>query len=290
MPTRSISERARARSASIAERGRGISRASASERVRVCRPMSTLSSTVRPLNTRTPWKVRAMPSAARRCAGRPLTSEPERRIVPPSAGTTPEMRLTSVVFPAPFGPMRPSARPWTMPRSTRSTAVTPPNRFVRPTVSSNIERSDARKAPRSANVDERHQAARQIDDDEQEDRALEDIAVILQRAQELGQRGEQTGAEDRPQDVRGAANHGEDQHLHGLGEAKVRRIDGERLVRRESSGPAGDERADHERRELVTTDRDPLARGRDLVFPDRRPRAPDGRSLDPPQDVRDDEH
>src|SRR5882672_3128751 len=256
--------------------------------MRVCRPTRTFSWTVRPLNTRTPWNVRAMPSAARRCTGRRVMSDPARRIVPPSARTTPEMRLMSVVLPAPFGPMRPSASPSAMLRSTRSTAVTPPKRFVRPTVSSNIRGSDAGELSRAADLDERHQAARQIDDDDQQDRALEDVAVILQGAKQLRQRSEQTRAEDRPKHVRDTPDDGEHEYLHGLGEPEVRRIDREGHMRGESSGPARDEGTDDERGELVTTDRDPLTGRCDLVFPDRRPRAPERRPLHTPQDVRND--
>ena len=55
---------------------------------------------------------------------------PRRRISPLSGGKSPVATLKKVVFPAPFGPMRPMIPPSGMTRSTSLTAVRPPKRFV----------------------------------------------------------------------------------------------------------------------------------------------------------------
>src|SRR3981081_2535164 len=101
------------------------------------------------------------------------------------------MRFTSVVLPAPFGPMRPNASPGGITRSTAFTATTPPKRLVRPAASSNIGRPDLLQPARAPKLREGHEAARQVDDHEQQDQALEDVAVVLERAQQLWKGGEE---------------------------------------------------------------------------------------------------
>src|SRR4029453_16978062 len=58
------------------------------------------------------------------------------RTSPPSGTSCPASMLKHVVFPAPFGPINARISPRGRLRFTPSTATTPPNRFVRPTVSS----------------------------------------------------------------------------------------------------------------------------------------------------------
>src|SRR5262249_41076051 len=53
-----------------------------------------------------------------------------------------EIRLIVVVLPDPLGPMRPRISPGRMARGRASTATSPPNRLVRPCVSSNHPFSD----------------------------------------------------------------------------------------------------------------------------------------------------
>src|SRR5207245_2290710 len=203
--------------------------------------------TVGPWKSRAPWNVRAIPLAVSSCGARRVTVAPSSRTLPPSARRCPEMRLMSVVLPAPFGPMSPKACPAATARSTRSTAWTPPKVLLSCRVSSNIRGSDP---------------AREIDDDREQDGSLEDVAVVLERAQQLGQRGEDRRAEDGAEDVRDTTDDGEHEDLHGLRERKVVGVDRERDVRGEAAGPRGEQRAEDERRELVPAHRAPLARGR----------------------------
>src|SRR5260221_11982775 len=129
------------------------------------------------------------------------------------------------------------------------TATTPPKRFVSAETSSNIFGSDRPKTRGASQVEQRRESAREIDDDEHKDRALEDVAVLLQRLEDRGQRRQQDRAEDRPDDIRDAAGDGEDEDLHRAREAELIRLDREVEVCRETAGPAGDERAKDERGE-----------------------------------------
>ena len=66
----------------------------------------TLSSVVSRSNRLTIWKLRAIPALIRPYTGREVTSCPWKRIVPASGCRRPVIRLTRVVFPAPFDPTR----------------------------------------------------------------------------------------------------------------------------------------------------------------------------------------
>src|SRR5881296_2831738 len=197
------------------------------------------------------------------------------------------MRLMSVVFPAPFGPISPKAWACEIARSTAFTATTPPKRLVRPAASSNIGRPDLLQPARAPKLRDRHEAARQVDDYEQQDQALEDVAVVLEWPQELRQGGEEGRSKDRPERIGDAADDPEDEDLHGLRECEVVRLDREREVRGETAGRRREQRTGNERAELVAVDPDALARRGGLVLADGRPRASDGRPLHAPQDVRD---
>ncbi len=57
------------------------------------------------------WKVRAMPSLVISCRFLPTSVWPWNRICPSVGAKTPVMALKAVVFPAPFGPIRPRISP-----------------------------------------------------------------------------------------------------------------------------------------------------------------------------------
>ncbi len=87
--------------------------------------------TERPPNRREVWNVRESPRRARLRAGSAVTSSPNSSTLPVDGGNSPEIRLNSVVLPAPFGPRMARRSPGRTSRSTSDTATTPPNR--RPT-------------------------------------------------------------------------------------------------------------------------------------------------------------
>src|SRR5262249_4943921 len=86
--------------------------------------------------SRIDWKVRAMPRETIACGRRPTRLPPSRRMSPSSGRSSPVIRLKTVVFPAPFGPMSPTIPPAGITRSTSLTATRPPNRRVSPRTSS----------------------------------------------------------------------------------------------------------------------------------------------------------
>src|ERR1700730_14613562 len=59
---------------------------------------------------------------------------PFRRISPASGASPPAIRLKSLVLPAPFGPMMPSASPGATDRSISSAAITEPKVLRRPLI------------------------------------------------------------------------------------------------------------------------------------------------------------
>src|SRR5581483_4994322 len=65
-----------------------------------------------------------------------VTSRPPRTMRPAEGRISPESWATSVVFPAPFGPITACVSPAASSRSMASLAVTPPKRFVSPCTSS----------------------------------------------------------------------------------------------------------------------------------------------------------
>jgi len=98
-------------------------------------PSRMFSRTVNCGKTRMFWKVRATPWWVMRCAGSRTRSRPSKRTDPVVGRRTPEIRLNTVVFPAPFGPTRLTISPSLTSTSKRSTAVSPPKRRVKPRIS-----------------------------------------------------------------------------------------------------------------------------------------------------------
>ena len=117
--------RARSRSASYAVTGRSMLNFTGESAWTARRQFS---STVRSGKRLVIWKVRASPSAARRWAGARVTSRPKSEMAPSDTGSVPEIRLKSVVLPAPFGPMRARRSPARTLSVTPSTAWSPPKR------------------------------------------------------------------------------------------------------------------------------------------------------------------
>src|SRR3546814_8338837 len=66
------------------------------------------------------------------CAGLVVIAVSANISDPAHVGTSPEIALKNVVFPAPLGPIKPYICPASISRSTRSTAVRPPKRTVNP--------------------------------------------------------------------------------------------------------------------------------------------------------------
>src|ERR1700722_15232084 len=67
-----------------------------------------------------------------RCGAMPPISRPSKRIEPVVGARVPDSMLKIVLFPEPFGPIRPSISPWSTVNDTLATAVKPPKRLDRP--------------------------------------------------------------------------------------------------------------------------------------------------------------
>ena len=96
------------------------------------KPASTFSSSVSCLKRRIFWKVRAMPSRTRRCAGKPIRFFSSKYKDPASGWYRPESRLSSVDLPAPFGPISAKIDFSATPIETFCTARTPPKLLLIP--------------------------------------------------------------------------------------------------------------------------------------------------------------
>ena len=100
---------------------------------RVCAPSAIFSSTERPGNRRTCWKVRPKPQPRDALSGRLAGHSPARasRMLPPSGRSRPPSWSNIVLLPAPFGPIRATICPdATESPITASLASRPPNRLV----------------------------------------------------------------------------------------------------------------------------------------------------------------
>ena len=88
------------------------------------------SRTVLASNSSSCWKERLTPCRARLNTGQSPIGSPLRRTVPCTGFTKPVIASISVVFPAPFGPIRPTTSPGATVTDASLTAVTPPKRTV----------------------------------------------------------------------------------------------------------------------------------------------------------------
>src|SRR6058998_3656244 len=130
--------------------GRSASASDSSRRVLPLREKmasATLSSALSWSKRLTSWNERAIPARIRSLTGCFVTSWPRKRMWPSSAVSSPLIRLTSVVLPAPLEPMRASTSPSCTRKSTRSTARNSPNCFTTAFVSSSTL-IDRRGGPR----------------------------------------------------------------------------------------------------------------------------------------------
>src|SRR3981189_2842883 len=137
------------------------------------------------------WKERAIPMAQRRAGESGVTSRPSNTTRPPSGATVPVMIPNSVVLPAPFGPMMPSASPSPSARSIRSAMTIAPKRLE---ILSRARMGGLRGRPADLN-DDRHpevRAKRASKDDRPgpspfEGRALRGLLRVTGRTRNLRQ-------------------------------------------------------------------------------------------------------
>src|ERR1700687_5772911 len=185
------------------------------------------------------------------------------------------MTLTSVVLPAPFGPIRPWIAPFSTSSDTPSTARTPPKwRWT----SSSRSNTDLRSRPPAGSDDGKAAASddalRPEDDDRDQNQAADDVAVVETLETEgLRERGQEHSPDHRAEDVAASAQDGKREDLHGAGHAvlRVAWVNEEVEMRFETAGDRCEGRAEDEGKQLVAGHVDPLAQRCQLVLADGRP-------------------
>src|ERR1043165_6272543 len=205
--------------------------------------------------------------------------------------------LKIVVFPAPFGPIRPTSSCGSMARLKSVTAVRPPKRIVTPRASSSgivapflrrrvlalrqhlpqLAAAEESLRPREHQHDQRDR----VDDHA---RVLVGVDHFLGHAQQLGEDRQHDGGDDRAGD---RAEPAEDHHHHELERPQERercRVQVHLVVREEPARDAGPERADDERLHLVLRSVHAHRLGGDLVLAHGQERAADRGAHEAPRD------
>src|SRR6185369_1230341 len=196
-------------------------------------PNITFSRIVSAASGCTTWTVRPMPSRVASYGSPPVMSCPAKRMIPASGFTKPVMRLNTVVFPAPLGPMRKTTSPSSTWKLTSLVASSPPNRLLTfsnsrmRAIASALHRTDGACLPpelRSPH-EERDHPAREEDDHHDQQRPVDhQVGVLEVRLEDLRGEGEDDAAEDRSPDRRRPAEHRDERRLDGdlEGEDSVR--------------------------------------------------------------------
>src|SRR5712692_6846243 len=166
-----------------------------------------------------------MPSAAIRWDGSPSMRSPPRTMRPRVGRKSPEMTLSSVVFPAPLGPMSPCTSPGATWTAAPSSARTPPK--LRSTSSTESSTRGLPHPPLAQRARQRDDAVREEEDHRQQDGAVEEQPERARReaqraagaAQRLGEHGEERGAGHGAVEHRVAADLFVDDGVHRAREA-----------------------------------------------------------------------
>src|ERR1700674_64011 len=196
------------------------------------------------------------------------------------------MTLTSVVLPAPFGPIRPWIDPCSTSSDTPSTARTPPK--CRWTLSRRRSTNSIPSWPPGGPDDGQPAAAddalRPEDDDGDQEETGDDVDVSLCLHEDPGQGCHHERTDHRTDKMTAAAEHGEAEDLHRPRHAVllVARVDEGLQVRLERSPEPGQDRAQHEGDHLVARDVDALAQRSELVLADGGPRSAEPALGQPP--------
>src|SRR5712692_1716405 len=169
------------------------------------------------------------------------------------------MTLTSVVLPAPFGPIKPWIDPSTTSSDTPSTACTPPKwRRTSSRRSSTDSRSGPPRGPHQGKPAAADDSLRPEDDDRDQEEATEDIDVRSGVQKDVGQQRDDQRADHGAEHQSAASEDREGEDLDRACHAvlRVARIDEEIEVSLEGARVARDQRAEHERDHLVACDVD----------------------------------
>src|SRR5262249_23261984 len=211
-------------------------------------------------------------------------SAPLKMTLPAVGGSKPQMRLTIVLLPEPFGPMRPTISPRGTARSIPSTARTPPKCLVSPWRSSigailagdhqPLEGKDGPGVEQSARAHihrEHHQPAEQ------------QIAPIAHEAKTFDQKAlDEDDREEGAEYIGKAAENGIGDGEGRQHDAELHMLDMRRVMRENAAANTGNDAADRHRRDLYGSDVDAGTLCGDLILADRTQYGASARSVQPP--------
>src|SRR3989441_2891114 len=181
--------------------------------LRACAARRTFSRTLSAGKTWQRWKVRAIPFCATRCTGRPVISSPAKNTSPACGLSVLVMRLNTVDFPAPFGPITARISPGSSFRLTPSTATSAPKRRTSPRHSSSGIFPEQTPETLGREQHERH-----------EHRAEDERPEVGHLRKLVLEEHEEHRAEDRSDQRAGAADDHHDEHVaRGEPEEQLRR-------------------------------------------------------------------
>src|SRR5215207_1907042 len=131
-------------------------------------------------------------------------SSPRNSTAPAVGGNRPQIRLTIVLFPEPFGPISPKIRPGSTLRSTPSTARTPPKCLLSPLSASTDCFSPPREEPLEPHDGGGIEKPPRAHVHRQHDQAAEEqVAPVPHEAQPLDQEAlDEDHGDEGPEDVR----------------------------------------------------------------------------------------
>src|SRR5262252_3613277 len=202
---------------------------------------------------------------------------PAKRMVPVSGFTKPVMRLKTVVFPAPFGPMRKTISPSSTWKLTSFVASSPPKRLL--TFSNSRSRAIALPLHRTdgpglssefPTLEKRDDAAGEEDhDDDQECPVDDQVSVLEVGLEDFRGEGEDDAPQDRPPHRRRPTEHRDQCRLDGdlEGEDGVRTHEAE-VARVDASRDRGEHRAGKKSEQLLPRRIHPHRHRGVLVLPD----------------------
>src|SRR5712691_750116 len=259
----------------------------------------SVSSGVRSANNWLIWNVRAMPSRTRSCGFKSVMSRPSSMMRPALGLSTPVRRLTSVVLPAPLGPIN----AWRAPRSTLSetllAATMPPKRLSRFSVASavgiglrlghGLARAQAENplADRAAQL---LQALAPDEDDHHQHEADPELPVLRRQAREpvLHQLEDQR-ADDAAIEIAGAADDQHQEHVGGALEREHVERGKLRRLREQGAGDAGIARGDGVDRDQAAVHGNADGGSAQRIGLHRAERKPEGRIDDAAREQKEDE-
>src|SRR5262245_26119487 len=208
----------------------------------------------------------------------PVTSRPLNSTRPASGTRCPVIKLNSVVFPAPFGPMIALIAPWATLKLTPPIAWKPSKLFRRSRASSIGAPADG---PLSEGDRGARQSPREHEQQEDQDDPEDQGPVLRVRDDLLVEPDEDQRAERRAIERAHAAEQRHDQDLGGLGPVGEVREDAAVEDAEQAARDAGEGAGEDEGGQLVAAHVDADELGALGILADRREEAPERRPDDP---------